>query len=196
MTIWARASFSRSDWFGQVVIGVDPGLGFGLPGLWPLTHPFQFAFQRLLLGLVLAGLLLKALGLLFQPCGVIALVGDAAATVEFEDPAGDVIQEIAVVGDDQDGALVVDQVLLQPGDGFGVEVVGRFVQQQHVGRFEQQLAQRDAALFTAREAGDVGVVGRAAQRLHADVDLASRSQRFSASISSWRLAISSAVSSE
>ena len=95
------------------------------------------------------GFLFEALGLLFQPGGVVAFVGDAAAAVEFEDPAGDVVEEVAVVGDDQDGALVVDQVLLQPGDGLGVEVVGRFVQEQHVGRFEQQLAERDAAAFPA-----------------------------------------------
>ena len=86
---------------------------------------------------------------MLQPCGVVALVGDAASAVEFQDPAGDIVEEIAVVGDDQDGACVVDQVLLQPGDGFGVEVVGRFVEQQHVGRFEQQFAERDAAGFTA-----------------------------------------------
>ncbi len=76
------------------------------------------------------------------------------------------------MGDDQDRALVVDQVLLQPGDGFGVEVVGRFVQQQHLGRFEQQLAQRHPALLAARQAVDRGIVRRAAQRLHRDIDLA------------------------
>jgi hypothetical protein len=36
-------------------------------------------------------------------------------------------------------------VLLQPGHALGVEVVGRLVEQQQVGRLEQQLAQRDAA---------------------------------------------------
>lgn len=76
------------------------------------------------------------------------------------------------MGDDQDGAFVVDQVLLQPGDGFRVQVVGRFVQEQHVGRFQQQLAQRHAAFLTTRKVGDVGVVRRAAQRLHRHVDLA------------------------
>ena len=67
---------------------------------------------------------------------------------------GDVVEEVAVVGDDEDRALVVDQVLLQPGDGLGVEVVGRLVEQQHVGRLEQQLAERDAALLAARERVD------------------------------------------
>jgi hypothetical protein len=56
-------------------------------------------------GLVLARLLFQPLGLLLQPAGIIALVGDAAAAVEFEDPAGDVVEEIAVVGDDQEVPL-------------------------------------------------------------------------------------------
>ena len=76
------------------------------------------------------------------------------------------------MGDDQDGAGIFYQVLLQPGDGFGVKVVGRFVQKQHVGRFKQQLAQRHAAAFATRQGFDIGVIGRAAQGLHRDVDLA------------------------
>ena len=128
--------------------------------------------EGLLARLVLAGLLEQALGLLLEPGGVVALVGDAAAAVELEDPAGDVVEEVAVVGDDQDGARVGDQVLLQPGDGLGVEVVGRLVEEQDLGGLEQQLAERDAALLAAGEGVDGGVVGRAAQRLHRDVDLA------------------------
>jgi len=112
----------------------------------------------------------SALGLLVEPGGVVAFVGDASAAVQLQDPAGDVVEEIAVVGDDQDRALVVDQVLLQPGDGFGVKVVGRFVQEEHVGLFEKQAAERDAAAFPARQGGDIGIVRRAAQRVHRDAD--------------------------
>ena len=143
----------------------------GLPCLLALAHPFQFAFERFLAALVLARLLFQPLGLLFEPRRVVPLVGNAAAPVELEDPAGDVVEEVAVMGDDQDRTLVVDQVLLQPCDGFGVKVVGGLVQQQHVGVFEQQLAECHAALFPARKAVDVGIVGRATQRLHRDVDL-------------------------
>jgi hypothetical protein len=49
--------------------------------------------------------LFQPLGLLLQPRGIVALVGDAAAAVELEDPAGDVVEEIAVVGDDQEVPL-------------------------------------------------------------------------------------------
>ena len=39
------------------------------------------------------------------------------------------------MGDGHDGAGVVVQEALQPGHGFGIQVVGRFVQQQHVRAF-------------------------------------------------------------
>jgi hypothetical protein len=58
------------------------------------------------------------------------------------------------------------EVALQPGDAFGVEMVGRFVEQQNVGLGEQQLGQCNAALFTTRELRHVRIAGRAAQRVH------------------------------
>ena len=39
---------------------------------------------------------------------------------------------------------------LQPGHGLGVEMVGRLVEQQQVGPFQKNLAQRDATTFAAR----------------------------------------------
>ena len=157
---------------GHLVIGGNPGLGFRLAGLGACPNPFQFLFHGLLLGLVLARFLRHALGLGFQPRRIVALVRQPAAALQFQDPACDVVQEIAVVGHGQDRALVFDQVLLQPGDSFRVQVVGRFVQQQHIGCFQQQLAQRHAAAFAPRQGFHIGVVGRAAQRLHRDVHLA------------------------
>ncbi len=157
---------------GHLLVGRDTGLRLRLTGLGPGADPLQFLFQNLLLGLVLARFLGDALGLLFQPRGIIPLVGNAAPALQLQDPGGDVIQEIAVVRDAEDGALVLDQVLLQPGDGLGIQVVGRFVEQQHVGRFQEQLAQGHPAAFPAREGRDIGVVGRAAQRFHRHIDLA------------------------
>ncbi len=76
------------------------------------------------------------------------------------------------MGDRDDGARVVLEEALQPVDALGVEVVGRLVEQQQVGVAEQQPAQRDAALLAAGQRRDVGVVGRAAQRVHGDLDVA------------------------
>ena len=75
------------------------------------------------------------------------------------------------MGDGQDRALVVGEVLLEPQHALGVEVVGGLVEQQQVGLGQQQLAQRDAALLATGQVGD-GLVGRrAAQRVHRLLEL-------------------------
>ena len=104
--------------------------------------------------------------LLLQPARVVALVGDALAAVELEDPAGDVVEEVAVVGDRDDRALVLGQVLLEPGHRLGVEVVGGLVQQQQVGRAQQQAAERHAPALAAGERAHVRVRRRQAQGVH------------------------------
>ena len=75
------------------------------------------------------------------------------------------------MGDGQDGALVIGEVLLEPLHALGVEVVGRLVEQQQIGLGQQQLAQRHAATLAAGQVGD-GLVGRrAAQRVHRLLEL-------------------------
>ena len=112
-----------------------------------------------------------ALRLLLEPARVIALVGDALAAVEFERPLGDVVEEVAVVGDEDDAARVFLEIVLEPGDGLGVQVVRRLVEQQDVGLREQQLRQRHAALLAARKVRHVRIARRAAQRLQRLLDL-------------------------
>ncbi len=85
---------------------------------------------------------------------------------------GDVVEEVAVVRDRDDRAGVLLEEALEPRHRLGVEVVGRLVEQQQVGAREQQAAERDPALLAAGQVGDVGVVGRAAQRVHGDLDVA------------------------
>ena len=99
--------------------------------------------------------------LLLEPAGVVALVRDPLAAVELEDPAGDVVEEVAVVGDGDDGARVVGEEALEPGDRLGVEVVRRLVEEQQVGRRQQQPAERDAAALAAGQRRDVAVAARA-----------------------------------
>ena len=76
------------------------------------------------------------------------------------------------MGDCDNGAGVFAEEPLEPVDRLGVEVVGWFVEQEEVGAAEQQATQRDAAAFTTGEHGDIGVVGRAAQCVHGDLDVA------------------------
>jgi hypothetical protein len=63
-------------------------------------------------------------------------------------------------------------VPLEPQHALGVEVVGRLVEQQQVGRLEQQLAQRDATALATGQVHDRLVRRRAAQRVHRLLDLA------------------------
>src|ERR1700691_3314641 len=70
----------------QVLIALIARLGFGLARLGRSRDPFLFALQRALMRDVLAAFLGEALLLLRQPGGVVALVGNALAAVEFENP--------------------------------------------------------------------------------------------------------------
>ena len=54
----------------------------------------------------------------------------------------------------------------QPSYRLGIEVVGRFVEQQNIRFAQEQTAQRNAALLTARKMVDDLVFGWAAQRFH------------------------------
>jgi len=95
----------------------------------------------------------------------------AGAAVEFEDPLGGVVQEVAIVGDGHHGATEAAEELLQPVHGLGVQVVGGLVKQQHVGLGQQQAAQGHAALFTAGEVADDGVPGGQAQGVCGQLEL-------------------------
>ncbi len=48
-----------------------------------------------------------------------------------------------------DGPLVLLQVLLEPADALGVEVVGGLVKEKNIGLLQQQPAESDTAFFTA-----------------------------------------------
>jgi hypothetical protein len=53
------------------------------------------------------------------------------------------------MGDDHHGAGIFAQMFLKPRGGFGVQMVGRLIEQQQIRLGKQQLAERHTALFTA-----------------------------------------------
>ncbi len=59
-----------------------------------------------------------------------------------QDVVGDVVEQIAVVTDDEDGRCTALEVVAEPQHALEVEVVGRFVQQQQVGLGEEHRGQR------------------------------------------------------
>ena len=114
---------------------------------------------------------LQARLLLVEPRGVVPLPRDAAPAVELEDPPGDIVEEIPVVGDRHHGAGVLGEMALEPGDRLGVEVVGRLVEEQQVGLAQEQPAKRHAPPLAARERLHRHVAGRQAQGVHRDFEL-------------------------
>ena len=75
----------------------------------------------------------------------------ALAAIEFQNPASNVVQEVSIVGDGNDRAVVILQRSLQPMDRIRIQVVGRFVQQQQIRFFQQQLAECDTTFFSTRK---------------------------------------------
>ena len=69
--------------------------------------------------------------------------------VQLQHARGHVLEEVAVVADDEDGARPLGENALQPEDAIHVEVVGGLVHQQHVGRARQLARDRQALLPAA-----------------------------------------------
>ena len=69
-------------------------------------------------------------------------------------------------------AFVLVEVLLQPVDTLGIEVVGRLVEQQHVGFLKKQTAQCHTAALTTRKVIDKFVGSRTAQCSHCTLQFA------------------------
>ncbi|GBF25237.1 hypothetical protein MnTg02_00267 [bacterium MnTg02] len=120
---------------------------------------------------VLAPFLRHALLFLFQPGRVAALVGNALATIEFQRPFRNIVEKIAIMSDERDHARIVAQETLQPGDGFGIQMVGRLIEQQNFRLGEQQAAERHAPQLTTGKRVHLGITRRTAQRIHGLFDL-------------------------
>ncbi len=155
----------------HLLVATQAGAALGLPGLRVGAHPLQLIGQPLAQLRVLGPLHLQAGRLRVQVGRVVALVRVGPPAIELEDPLGHVLQEVAVVGDRDDGPRVLLQVLLEPLDALGIEVVGRLVEEQEVGLLEQQLAQRHATPLAARQDRHVGVRRGAVQGVHRLLEL-------------------------
>jgi len=135
---------------------LDPALGLtGLGGLG--LEPCDVAFHVRTLRL----LLLERLLLLGQALGTRTFERGVAATVEGDlllFDVGDVvdhsIEEIPVVGNQQQSALVALEEVFQPQDRIEVQVVGWFVEQQQVRGAHQRLGQVKAHAPATGKVGD------------------------------------------
>ena len=76
---------------------------------------------------------------------------DLALILIVEDVSGDTVEEPAVVGDDHGTTRELQQGVLEGAQGFDIQIVGRFIQQQHVAAGLQQLGQMQTTALTTGE---------------------------------------------
>ncbi len=80
---------------------------------------------------------------------------DVAVALERQDMRRDAVEEPAIVADDDGAAGEILQRFFQRAQRIDVEIVGRLVEQQHVGAGAQHLGQVHAVAFAARERADL-----------------------------------------
>ena len=90
----------------QFLISRQTCFTFGLTSLGGHAHPLEFAFKSTAAVLVAFFFAGDAFLFLFKPTGVVALERETATTIEFENPLCNVVQEVPVVGNRNDGAGV------------------------------------------------------------------------------------------
>ena len=91
----------------QILVRGDARLALGLARARARPDPLQLARERLLARDLLPLLLGETLLLLLEPRAVVTLPGNAVAAVELQNPAGDIVEEVAIVGDRDHGARIV-----------------------------------------------------------------------------------------
>ena len=112
----------------------------------------------IILQLLALGLLLGARRLLLgQPFGALALERVIAAGIkghlpafEMQDIVNHIVEQIALMADDDHGAAIGLKEILQPQGRFEIEMVRRFVEQQQIRVGEEQSGERHAHLPAAR----------------------------------------------
>ncbi len=78
-------------------------------------------------------------------------VGDDRVVVDVGDVGADVVEEVTIVGDRDEGAFEFVEVILKPVDAVEIEVVCRFVEEHGGGVAEEGLSEEDADLLAALE---------------------------------------------
>ncbi len=143
----AGAGAQIAEFADEFVSAVDAGFGFASAGFGAAAQPLDFGVDAVFEGFLMAGLGVHPLLFDFEEVGVGA--GDAEDAVgidagELGGFAGNVFEEIAVVGDDDAGEVGLLEKLFEPLDSGEVEVVGGFVEEKNVGRGDQGFGDGEA----------------------------------------------------
>ena len=114
----------------------------GLGGLVTETvHKGTDVGNLLLLVLVCPKLLLPSFGTQIHIFVILYLIVIKPAAGDFKGAVGHIIYKGSVVADQHHGTSAAYEKLLQPLDTLNVKVVGRLVEQQHIGPLEQKFCQ-------------------------------------------------------
>jgi hypothetical protein len=128
--------------------------------------PLQLTLECLLplrLGLLALG---QFLSFLFEPARIVPPPGNPMATFQFQNPTGNIIEKVAVMGHGDNCSLILLQMTFKPGNRLSIEMVGRLIEQEDVGLLQEQTAKRHPAPLTTRQYRYRGVSRWAAQRIH------------------------------
>ena len=125
-------------------------LGLARLGAKAVDKGLEMLALLLLLSAGLSGKQQRLAPLLFER-GVIALVERQPAAFEMEDMGSHGVEQIAVMADHQNIGGIAGEIIDQPERAFEIEVIGRLVEQQQIGRRKQHGGERHAHAPAAGE---------------------------------------------
>ena len=147
----------------QGLISLDTVSAFGGPGPAATHDPLPLRPQDGL-PLPLAGLRhFRPPCLQLQIFGIVSLVMIQFAPAQLRDVVHHPLQKIAVMGHHHQSALETAKPVLQPGSHLRVQMVGGFVQHQHIRRVDQRRRQRHPLPLSAGEGPHLLLIVRQAQ---------------------------------
>ena len=73
------------------------------------------------------------------------------------DQVDNAVQERDVVGNQDEGVLILLEIPFQPGNVLHIQIVGRLVQQKDVRFFQQKFCQKDFRSLSAGKLGDIAL---------------------------------------
>ena len=80
--------------------------------------------------------------------------GDTAIALHHQRGGGNPVDEIAVMADQQHGAVKIIEQFLQQVERFDIEIIGRLIENEQVCRLRHQTGEQQARLLPARKRGD------------------------------------------
>ena len=151
---------------GKFFVFVDPAFIVFASCAGSFPQPLQFFLQTFLQGGSGFFSFSQDFGFLFQPGTVVAFERSAFALFQFKYPFSYVVEKIPIMGGNDDIAEITRESVFQPLHGFGIKMVGGFVQKKHIGFLQEQFAKGYSPGFASRQGARFLVIGRKHEGIH------------------------------